>query len=212
MSDLDPVHAVYAYAQNKLSVFIEQLSELPELTKLKNSIADAQDEYMPSFPPMSPLAKSCFTCWGFFDLTTGIKRETFGTITIDVCRALEVDNSLIAVIERMQASRMGFFVHEGVSGKHVFLREMVIGRKVKAFSTSSYMGEPGQLWYVRVLPEPFPEMGFGYDVVFTTPYVILKWLKTISSLIPLKKSGWLSSRETFTRQTSRDPSPPMSFS
>ena len=174
MSDLDPVHAVFAYAQNKLSVFVEQLSELPELTKLVNSIADAQDEYMPSFPPMSPLTKSYFTCWGFFDLTSGIKRETFGTITIDVCRALGVDNSLIAVFEQLQDSRMGFYVHEGLSGKHVFLREMVTGRKVKALSTSGYVGEPGQIWYVRVMPEPFPEMGCGYGVVFTTPYVIVE--------------------------------------
>jgi hypothetical protein len=37
---------------------------------------------MPSFPPLSPLTTSYFTCWGFFDLTTGVKRETLGTITI----------------------------------------------------------------------------------------------------------------------------------
>ena len=174
MADLDPMHAVYAFAQNKLSVFVEQLSELPELSKLVNSIADAQDVYMPSFPPMSPLTKSYFTCWGFFDLTTGLKRETFGTITIDVCRALGVDNSLITVFEHLQASRMGLYVHEGLSGKHVFLREMVTGRKMKALSTSGYMGEPGQIWYVRIMPEPFPEMGGGYGVVFTTPYVIVE--------------------------------------
>jgi hypothetical protein len=174
MSGLDPLHAVFAYAVNKMSVFAEQLSEIPELSKLVNSIADAQDEYMPSFPPMSPLAKSYFTCWGFFDLTTGIKRETFGTITIDVCRALGVDKSLITVFELLQDSRMGFYVHEGLSGKYVLLREIVTGRRVKALSTSGYMGQTGQIWYARVMPEPFPEMSYDYSVVLTTPYVIVE--------------------------------------
>lgn len=171
---LDPVHAVYIYAQNKISVLSEQLGELPELSKLVNAIADAQEEYMPSFPPMSPLTTSYFTCWGFFDLTTGVKRETFGVITIDVCRALGVDRSLVTIFQLMQDSRMGFYVHERVSGKYVSLRELVTGRKMKAISPSGYLGEAGQIWYARVMPEPFPEMGYGYAVVFSTPYVIME--------------------------------------
>lgn len=176
MADLDPVHAVYAYAQNKISVFVEQLSGLPELAKLTGALADAQEEYMPSYPPMSPLTDSYFTCWGFFDLTSGLKRETFGTVTIDLCRTLGVDEGLITVFELMQDSRMGFYVHEGVSGKFVSLREIATGRKMKAVSPSGYMGEAGQIWYVRVLPEPFPELGYGYSVVFTTPYVIVEMI------------------------------------
>lgn len=174
MADLDPVHAVYAYAQNKLSVFSEQLGELPELARLTNALADAQDEYMPSYPPMSPLTNSYFSCWGFFDLSTGLKRETFATITIDLCRTLDVDRSLITVFELMQDSRMGFYIHEGVTGKYVLLREIVTGRKTKSIVPSGYMGEAGQIWYARVLPEPFPELGYGYAVVFTTPYVIVE--------------------------------------
>ena len=174
MADLDPVHAVYMYAQNKMSVFVEQLSELPELSKLTNSLADAQDEYLPSFPPMSPLTDSYFTCWGFFDLTAGIKRETFGTITIDLCRTLGVEKSLITLFELMQDSRMGLYVHEGISGRYISLREIVTGRKMKAISPSGYMGEADQIWYARVMPEPFPELDYGYGVVFTTPYLILE--------------------------------------
>ena len=174
MAGLDPVHAVYVYAQNKISVLSEQLGGLPELSKLVNAIADAQEEYMPSFPPMSPLSTSYFTCWGFFDLTTGVKRETFGTITIDVCRALGVDKSLVTIFQLMQDSRMGFYVHEGVSGKYVLLRELVTGRKIKAISPPGYLGETGQIWYARMMPEPFPEMGYGYAVVFATPYVIME--------------------------------------
>lgn len=174
MAALDPVHAVYVYAQNKMSVLSEQLGELPELSKVVNAIADAQEEYMPSYPPMSPLTTSYFTCWEFFDLTAGIKRETFGTVIIDACRALGVDESLLTIFELMQDSRMGFYVHESKSGKHVLLRELVTGRKVKAISPAGYLGEPGQIWFIRIMPEPFPELGYGYAVVFTTPYVVLE--------------------------------------
>jgi hypothetical protein len=172
MAALDPVHAVYVYAQNKMSVFSEQLGELPELSKLANAIADAQDEYMPSYPPMSPLTTSYFTCWELFDLTTGIKRETFGAIIIDVCRTLGVDKSLITIFELMQGSRMGIYVHEGVSDKYVLLKEVVTGRRIKAISPAGYLGKAGQIWYARIMPEPFPEIGYGYSVVFTTPYII----------------------------------------
>jgi len=72
LSKYDPLHAVYIYAQNKVSVLVEQLSGLPALSKLTNTLGQADDIYSPSSPPMSPLTKSYFTCWGFFDLNVGI--------------------------------------------------------------------------------------------------------------------------------------------
>ena len=68
LSGLDPLHGVYAYGQNKISVFVEQIAELPALSKLTNAYADAEDIYIPSGPPTSPLTKSYFLCWAFFDL------------------------------------------------------------------------------------------------------------------------------------------------
>jgi hypothetical protein len=174
MADRDPVYDVYVYAHNKISIFAEQLAELREVAKLTGAIADAQDEYMPSYPPMSPITNSYFTCWGFYDLTSGPKRETFGTVTIDLCRALGVNASLLTVFELLQKSRMGFYVHEEVSGKCVCLREFVTGREVKARPASGCLGETGQIWYARVLPDPFPELETGYPVVFATPYIILE--------------------------------------
>ena len=38
MSRLDPIHAVYAYAQNKMSVLVEQLAPLPAVAKLSNAV------------------------------------------------------------------------------------------------------------------------------------------------------------------------------
>jgi hypothetical protein len=172
LSRLDPLHGVYVYAQNKLSVIIEELSALPALSKLADAYENADDVYVPSGPPMSPLTKSYFTCWGFFDLCVGLKKETFGTIAIDVCRFLKVDPALITIFEHMQKSRMGFYVHEGVSGKFVHLREMITQEKIQAIVPSGYLGEPGEIWFARVMPEPFPQLNYGYSVVLITPYII----------------------------------------
>ena len=74
ISELDPLHGVYAYGQNKISVLIEQIAELPALSKLTNAYADTEDIYIPSGPPMSPLTKSCFLCWGFLIFAWGLKK------------------------------------------------------------------------------------------------------------------------------------------
>lgn len=44
----DPLHAVYIYAQNKVSVLVEQLSDLPALSKLTTILDKADDIYLPS--------------------------------------------------------------------------------------------------------------------------------------------------------------------
>lgn len=174
LSQLDPLHAVYVYGQNKMGVFVEQLADLPALSKLAIAYADAEQEYLPSGPPMSPLTYSYFSCWGYFDLYVGVRKESFATITIEICKALAADEGLIRIFEKMQASRMGFYVHEGFSNQHVLLRELVTGKRIKAVVPSCYMGQAGEIWLVRVMPEPFEELHFGYSVVFTTPYIIGK--------------------------------------
>jgi hypothetical protein len=188
---LDPVHAVYVYAQNKMSVIVEQLSDLPMVSKLADAIEDAYDEYMPSGPPWSPLTKSYFSCWGFFDLSVGSKRESFGSVAIEVCKFFNSDEGLIHVLETMQASRMGFYVQEGSSGEFVFLREMITGRKIKAIVPSGHKGSPGEIWLARILPPPFAGEQFQYSVVFTTPYVVGA-MKDKSSFSFLPEEDWLA--------------------
>lgn len=127
---------------------------------------------MPSGPPISPLTKSYFLCWGFFDLCIGIKKESFGTIIIDICRSLNVDPGLIKIFECMQNSRMGFYIYEGISDGFVHLRELITQNQIKAIVPSGYMGSQGEIWFARIMPEPFAKLDYGYSVVFTTPYII----------------------------------------
>ncbi len=175
LTEYDSAHGLYIYGQNQLSVLIEQLSDLPMLGKLNNAYAEAQEEYSPSAPPLSPLTTSYFTCWGFFDLVSGgAKRETLSTVAIDFCKFLKLDEGLITLFEKMQASSMGIFKHEGTSGKHLFLRELITNREIKAISPSGYFGNPGEIWFARILPPPFDGELFDYSIVFTTPYVLGK--------------------------------------
>jgi hypothetical protein len=172
MSQFDPLHAVYAYAQNKMSVLVEDLSELPMCAALADAYSAAEEEYSPSGSPMSPLTMSYFFCWGVFDSHVGKEKETLGTVAIDLCRALGMEPSVLRLFECMQESRMGLYLHEGEVGTHVLLREFVTGTQHRCVVPAGYRGRPGEIWFVRLLPEPFETMRMGYSLVFITPYVV----------------------------------------
>ena len=202
LSKMDPAHGAYTYGQNKLSVFVEQLAQLPELVKHNNAYADAEEEYMPSGPPMSPLTYSYFSCWGFLDLCVGPKKETFCSLTIDLCKFIGVDPGLISIFEKMGASRMGFYVHQGSSGEFVFLRELITGKEIEAVVPSGYNGSKGEIWFVRVMPPPFDSNPFDHCVVFTTPYVVGE-LPDKYRFLPGREDSWLEFFERNLKKAAR---------
>src|SRR5579862_3145536 len=77
-------HAAYVYAQNQVSIMSEQLTALKEMAPFVDIISKAEDLYVPSAPPMSPLTTSYFTCWAFFDACAGPANETIGTVVLEV--------------------------------------------------------------------------------------------------------------------------------
>ena len=171
LADLNPAHAMYVYAQNQVSVMSEQLTTLKHMERFAKLIAKAEEEYLPSGPPMSPLTASFFTCWAFFDACVGSGDETIGTTVMAVGSAFGMHKELLRTIGLLQESRMGIYAHEGIEKDLVVLRELVTERVCRAFSPSGYRGREGELWYARVLPPPLP--GLAERVVFTTPYVLL---------------------------------------
>ena len=172
LADLHPAHAIYVHAQNQTSVMSEQLTTLKEMDRFVKLISKAEDEYLPSGPPMSPLTPSFFTCWAFFDACVGLAEETIGTTTMAVGSAFGMHDELVRVIGLMQESRMGVYVHQGVEKNMVVLRELVTDRVCRAISPSGYQGRKGELWYVRVLPPP--AAGLAEQVVFGTPYLLVE--------------------------------------
>lgn len=182
-----PAHAIYVYAQNQTSVMAEQLMMLPEMDRFAQLFSKAEDEYMPSGPPISPLTPSFFTCWVFFDAGIGLGRETLGTTTMAVGKTFGMHEDLVRVIGLMQDSRMAVYVHEGFDNSRIVLRELVTHRICKAICPSGYSGRAGELWYARVLPPPLA--GQDEHVVFTTPYVLMApgerdWLAYFDRTLP----------------------------
>lgn len=72
----------------------------------------------------------------------------------------------------------------------MFLRELVTNREIKTISPSGYFGNPGEIWFARVLPPPFDNELFDYSIVFTTPYVLGK-IDSRKEFIPVVESDWL---------------------
>jgi len=166
----DPLHAAYVSAQNFTSLFAEAVSQFPEFAPYCQIVGDAEEEYMPGSPPMSPLTSSYFTTWAFFDVRFGPDHETIGTCLLDVADALEMPPVLAETVRRFQGSRMGIYQWCGADGRRARLKELVTGDEFQCHVPAGYTGRPGELWYVRLCP-PLPLL--DYHVAFTTPYVLI---------------------------------------
>ncbi len=165
----EPEHRVLAAAHNMLSVQFELVSRLPEMHRFADAFINAEEEYLPSGPPMSPLTKSYFHCWAFYDLAFGLQRESIATCLIAVGKAMRIDPSLLAAWSALERSRLGLYVHLGARGGTVTLRELVTDATWQCIVPAGYRGTEGQLWLTRVVLPPGAETA----VVFTTPYVVL---------------------------------------
>jgi hypothetical protein len=170
LAGIDPAHAAYVYTQNQVSVMSEQLTALQEMAPFVDILSKAEDLYVPSGPPISPLTVSYFTSWAFFDACAGPAKETIGTIILEFGAALGIHTELLRLVRLMQESRMGLYIHQGRAGKLTILEDIVTGAVCRAIVPAGYPGAKGELWYVRALPPPIH--GSSEHVVFTTPYIV----------------------------------------
>ena len=171
-ADYHPSHAVYVSTQNLVSVLAENLSILQEMDELAKIVEKSENTYMPGYPPMSPVTRSFFTFWAFFDVRFGADKETIGTCLTEIGEILQLDAGTIELIENLQSSRMGIYAHQGNDENgNVYLHEIFTHKKYKCYSASKYPGEEGEIWFVRIAPPPF-EINDQY-IAITTPYVIL---------------------------------------
>ena len=135
-------------------------------------IDEAHEEYMPSWPPMSPISTSYFWGWSNFDVTVNAHRETLGSVILRVAKEFGVHPTMLAIMQTFNDSRMGIYRVEGTTDAGVRLMDLVTGQRCAAICESGYRGTLGELWFTRVLPPPaFP--GHSEHVVFTSPYVLI---------------------------------------
>lgn len=191
---LDPFHAVYAFIQQMSSYFAEGVSHLPEMKAYAKIAGDAEVDYLPEGPPISPLTPSYFTCWAFYDLRFGKDGDTIGKCQIDANDIVLMNADQLDALEKLSESRMGIYENVGSAGGLVHLRELLTGDEFPCLSTSGYQGEPGELWYVRRLPPLLPEMA-TFHVLFTTPYILIQttkddWMQFLKrTLLKIKGAG-----------------------
>lgn len=165
------VHAIYARVQNQMSIMAEQLLKLPEMKAFGKIIGEAYEEYMPSWPPMSPVSTAYFWCWSNFDATANAHRETLGSVTLRIAAEFGVHAKMLTLMQIFNDSRMGVYRVEGQRESHVQLRDLATNQRCSAICDSGYIGTAGELWFARVLPPP---MSLPLDhVVFTSPYVLI---------------------------------------
>ena len=165
---LDPCHALYAVAQNVASLMAESISAMREAKDYARIVSEAEEQYLPSGPPISPLTVSYFTMWALFDVRFGSSRETMSNCILRIVPEFDCPSWLVDALEGMHQSRMGFFVHCGSEGEGVLLREVGAREIVSCTVPAGYIGCEGQIWFVRVLP---PLHRSHRHIVFNTPYV-----------------------------------------
>jgi hypothetical protein len=165
-----PLHAPYVVIQNLVSVFAEHFSAAPECKEYARIVSTAQEEYLPSHPPLSPLTTSYFTTWAFFDLPFGVDHETMGGCMFALREALEMSPFNTEVLLNSCNSRMGIYEHLGHDNSGPVLQELVTGQRFGVHVASGYAGSQGELWYARLCP---PLRGLvSPHLVFTTPYIL----------------------------------------
>jgi hypothetical protein len=176
-----PLHVVYAFVQQMTAYFAETVAPLPEMKAWARVVEKAEEEYMPAGPPMSPLTRSYFWLWALYDLRIGKSTDTLASCQIAANDVIQLDQNQLRVLKRLDRSRMGIYQHVGQEGTNVRLKEIITDREFLCYCTSGYVGEKGELWYVRAVPPLDREMG-EFWVTMTTPYV----------LIDFGKSDWMA--------------------
>lgn len=171
----DPIHAAYIVGQHITSHFAEHVSTHACFRNYSTIVGEAEDAYLPSGPPISPLTGSYFTSWAFFDLQFD-GEDTLATCLLDSADDADIPSDLLRVLRNLADSRMGVYEHIGFDGRHVRLRELITDDEFICFCTSGYRGKTGELWYARLLPPLMPDVA-RYHIVFTTPYVLIETTK-----------------------------------
>ena len=170
---LDPIHAAYVFMQNFTSHFAEGVSHFPEMKAWADVVAKAEEEYLPSGPPMSPLTGSYFWMWAIYDLRIGKSTDTVAYCQIAMNDVIQMNPHQLDAAKNLEGSRMGIYEHIGMEGPHILLRELITDDQLPLpLPEPGIVGSKGELWYVRLLPPLEPQLA-NYWIAMTTPYILL---------------------------------------
>ncbi len=188
---LHPQHAYYVHSQNVLSSLIEYLLEFKELDRYRQIMTDAEDEYMPGGPPMSPITHSFFFCWALSDLAVGLQKETIATILLALAPQIGLSKGLILSLNHFNDSKMGLYKHLGINESLISLQKLNSNETIECINPTGYQGQRGELWFARILPNLIAEE--NTYICFTTPYVLTSSIEDWNAFFDRK--SWVTNKK-----------------
>ena len=165
----DPSFHAYAAAVNAANEFGSQALDILELIPFNNQLADIQEEYMPSYPPMSPVTSAFFASWMVLDARDPFTGLTLGELLLHYLHHVGKLGHLEKAMAALNDSYCSFYEVKEVDVHGLTLWDIAGKSEVKCWNASGYPGIKGEIWYVRLLP-PFVE-GSNRSVTMGTPYV-----------------------------------------
>ena len=107
------------------------------------AVAKAEDEYMPSGPPMSPLTGSYFWMWAIYDLRIGKSTDTVAYCQIAMNDMIQMNAHQLDAAKNLEGSRMGIYEHIGMEGPHILLRELITNANSSAIARPGIVARKG---------------------------------------------------------------------
>ena len=168
----DPNFHGYAATLNITSTFAVQALDILELIPFNNTLADLQEEFMPSYPPMSPITTSFFQAWMWLDARISPNGPTLGGLFAHYLKRKNTMGYLWKALDALNDSYGAFYEVEAIEENLVQLWDIVGQKKTSCWNSSGYAGELGEVWYVRQLPPYLDDS--RHSVTLNTPYVFRK--------------------------------------
>lgn len=166
----NPDFHCYAAVLNTVGEFATQALHASQLSKFNNLLADAQDEYTPGYPPMSPVTTSLFHTWMTLDATISSDGPSLGELFAQWLRAKDAYPYLWKALDILNKTCCSFYEVVGVrEEENIQLRDVLQQREFPCWNSSGYPGKTGEVWYVRVVPPYMEET--ACSVTVSTPYV-----------------------------------------
>ncbi len=159
----------YAAAVNVTSEFAAQALDIVELIPFNNKLADIQEDYMPSYPPMSPVTIAFFSGWMVLDAKDHHSELTLGGMFAHYLKTRNELECLQHALSFLNDSYCAFYEVLQAEAGEVRLWDIAVRREFRCWNSSGYAGRRGEVWFARVLP-PFSAYSHLW-VTVSTPYV-----------------------------------------
>lgn len=184
---LNRQESVYAAAVTycfSVAIDLSNSGSLPELRKI---ISTGETQYMPGYPPMSPVTDSMFCCGVFLTRRFGQTNETAGEIVLQIVRTWRAAPECIHILTRLLSSRLAIVETVAVDGNCAVVRELVSNREFRLKSSTGYISHVGQLRLSRIVVPMDSEVDTFCEL--TTPYILTdcsaeKWTRYLLDNLP----------------------------